>query len=205
MTGSPRWPFSLMDTVAGVSPQRKRPCVSFIQFCDEAATGPNRNCEQQSRRCRANAWLQVGNAVEKCARAAAAASASSAAARRRRCAAFMDHLAAFTRQRLAEEVAAAGVLFFLNLARPAGGTAPRTGVLPAAAAQFAGRSRSPGGRGRGRWPPAIWTRYHTRRYHAGALHRGLLGSDPAVGHRSPGAARRRNRSSRRGAPVRRRN
>jgi eukaryotic-like serine/threonine-protein kinase len=85
----------------------------FIQFCEQATAGSQTKMEQQERRC-AQAWQQVGSAVEGCLSGASGFSLFGNKARRV-LRAFLDAVVAFARQRVAEETTAAGVQFFARL------------------------------------------------------------------------------------------
>ncbi|HEV3261368.1 MAG TPA: tubulin-like doman-containing protein [Gemmataceae bacterium] len=85
----------------------------FLQFCDEAKATHQARLEQQVARTK-QAALQLENALTSCVSSTGGFSLFGGRARRA-LRVFMDHLAAFSRQRLIEELAAAGLLFFETL------------------------------------------------------------------------------------------
>jgi hypothetical protein len=93
--------------------------VHLQKFCEESLQGHHGRCEQQAARTQ-KAWKHLEEALEGCL-AGAGGSAWGFQAwffgnrSRRLLRVFMDHLAAFARQRLTEEVAAAGLQFFAFL------------------------------------------------------------------------------------------
>jgi len=85
----------------------------FVQFCEEAGASHQARFDQQVVRTKQAAG-QLENALAGCVSSTAGFSLFGGRARRA-LRVFMDHLAAFSRQRLIEEVVAAGLLFFGTL------------------------------------------------------------------------------------------
>jgi hypothetical protein len=92
----------------------------FAQFCEEALASYQARCEQQAPRTQ-QAWVKVETALQDCVREAGGNGWTLPALllfgnrARRQLRVFMDHLAAFARQCLAEEVLHAGRMFFAFL------------------------------------------------------------------------------------------
>ncbi|MBY0525429.1 MAG: protein kinase [Gemmataceae bacterium] len=85
----------------------------FLKFCLESTHAPRQRLEQQSRRTE-QSWYALGAALETC--VAGGGGFSFFGGRSRKILrAFVDHATTFARQRLAEEVAAAGIQFFALL------------------------------------------------------------------------------------------
>jgi hypothetical protein len=85
----------------------------LMRFCDEATVLHQGRLEQQTQQTR-QAGEQLGSALTAC-RASGGGFSFFGGRARRVLRVFMDHLAAFARQRLSEEVAAAGLLFYGTL------------------------------------------------------------------------------------------
>jgi hypothetical protein len=85
----------------------------FMAFCHEATAAQTTNFEQQMGRTR-QASGQLDQALANCLQGIGGFSLFGSRSRRQ-LRVFMDHLAAFSRQRLVEEVVAAGLQFFASL------------------------------------------------------------------------------------------
>ncbi|HEV3203265.1 MAG TPA: tubulin-like doman-containing protein, partial [Gemmataceae bacterium] len=85
----------------------------FLQYCQEVIIAQNANLEQQLQRTR-TAWEQLSQALDHCLVGPGGFSFFGNRSKRS-LRVFMDHLAAFSRQRLVEEVVAAGLHFLTAL------------------------------------------------------------------------------------------
>jgi hypothetical protein len=102
--------YKLMEHPGGRVAAADAALERLVRFCQETAAAEAVHLEKQVLRTR-HAWGQLEQAVEQCYNGAGGFSLFGNRSRRL-LRVFMDHLTAFSRQRLVEEVVAAGVQFF---------------------------------------------------------------------------------------------